>query len=415
MANLIFFNLPEVGHMNPTLPVVAELVRRGHQVVYYSGEAMRSVIEQTGASFHSYGAAFPDETIPAYDNQFMHLLYFMQMRQRVLELLIPQVRALQPDAILYDQTCGWGSNLAQILDIPAICSMPIFAMTPMMLLSDPAQMRNRLVSGSTIRQIRTLAHHIATTYHVPVPSFFGMASNPGQCNIVYTSQAFQPEALTFDATYAFVGPSLAPRFDAPALQWDDIEAGKPLLYISLGTLFNDRPGILRQCLQAFADGPYQVIMAIGQTLAPQDLGTVPANIIVRPFVPQLEVLDRAAVFLSHGGMNSASEALYHGVPLVVMPQSADQPWVAKRVAQLGAGINIGAHPRDAIALRQAVDRVSATPTYAAASARLGETFRQAGGYQRAADVTEQVMQTQTHFIPPTPGSWGARLMNLLTR
>jgi UDP:flavonoid glycosyltransferase YjiC (YdhE family) len=104
LATLIFFNLPEVGHMNPTLPVVAELVQRGHQVIYYSGEAMRSAIEDTGATFHSYGQAFRDEPLPAYDNQFLHLLFSLQIRQQVLAHLIPEIRALAPDAIVYDKS-----------------------------------------------------------------------------------------------------------------------------------------------------------------------------------------------------------------------------------------------------------------------------------------------------------------------
>ena len=110
-----------------------------------------------------------------------------------------------------------------------------------------------------------------------------------------------------------------------------------LYYISLGTLFNEHPEFYRHCFAAFANSMYQVVLSVGHKTPLSSLGDIPPKFIVQNYVPQLEILQRANVFISHGGMNSVSEALYYGVPLLVIPQSADQPWVAKRVAQLGAG------------------------------------------------------------------------------
>jgi UDP:flavonoid glycosyltransferase YjiC (YdhE family) len=77
------------GHTNPTLPLVAELVRRGEHVIYYSLEDFQPAIEQTGATFRSYGAAYPFDPTSAYENQFENLLQFLQVSQLVLEQLLP--------------------------------------------------------------------------------------------------------------------------------------------------------------------------------------------------------------------------------------------------------------------------------------------------------------------------------------
>lgn len=414
MATLLFFNQPEQGHTNPTLPLVAELVRRGEQVIYYSLEDFRGAIEQTGATFRSYGEAYPFDPTHVDENQFTLLLRYLQVSQRVLGRLLPQIRAERPNAILYDQLCVWGQYLAQLLNVPAICSMPMFVITPQMILRDPAQIRNRLVSGTLIRQLRTLAARISATYHVRKVNLFELANNPGQLNIVYTSKRFQPSGNTFDETYKFVGPSLLPRADAPPFPYEALDPDKPLIYISLGTLFNAQPEFYRRSLTAFVQSRYQVVLSVGRKTPMSSLGAIPSNVIVQPSVPQLDILQRTALFITHGGMNSVGEALSYGVPLLVIPQSADQPWVARRVVQLGAGKMLhraDVHPRT---LRRVVDEILVNPSYAQASAKLGETLRQAGGYLRAADEIQRFLGHVSHYAAREPRSWGEVLFNALT-
>jgi UDP:flavonoid glycosyltransferase YjiC (YdhE family) len=93
MRRPLFFNQPEQGHTNPTLPLVAELVRCGEQVIYYSLQDFQGAIEQTGARFHSYCEAYPFDSTQADENQFIFLLRYLQVSQCVLERLLPQIRA----------------------------------------------------------------------------------------------------------------------------------------------------------------------------------------------------------------------------------------------------------------------------------------------------------------------------------
>lgn len=415
MATLVFFGEPGWGHTNPTLPVVAELVRRGERVIYYSMEPFREPIERTGATFRAYGATFPFDPFEAYTNQVKHFEQFLIASQLVLGRLLPMIRAERPDAIVHDQLAVWGRYVAELLDVPAISSMTMFAITPQMILSDRAQWRNRFASETMMRRIRALAKEISTTYGVQRVGLFDMANNAGQLNIVFTSRAFQPGGSRFDESYQFVGPSLQPRADETRFPFEALARGRPLVYISLGTLFNARPEFYRLCLAALEASACQVVLSIGRKTRVDALGTLPRNAIVRAEVPQLAVLERASLFISHGGMNSASEALYYGVPLLLAPQSADQPWVARRVSQLGAGRLLLPREMRPDTLRQCVEDMLSDPSYVRASRQISQTLRAAGGYLRAADAIQGLLGQGAHYQAPRSNGWFEALFTRLSR
>ena len=107
---------------------------------------------------------------------------------------------------------------------------------------------------------------------------------------------------------------------------------------------------------------------------------------MRPSVPQLDVLERVEAFVTHGGMNSAMEALWHGVPMVVVPQQPEQAMTAARVAELGLGLALGPGAVSAAALRDAVAEVTGDPAYRARASAMQAVVRAAGGYERAASA-----------------------------
>ena len=158
-----------------------------------------------------------------------------------------------------------------------------------------------------------------------------------------------------------------------------------LVYASLGTLFNTDDKFYRVCFEAFEGQDFQVILSVGSTVCREGLGRAPANFIVQTHVPQLEVLRRASVFVTHGGMNSVSESLYYGVPLVVVPQMSEQAMVGRRVEELGAGLYVAKENVTADSLRASVQRVLADERFHRQAAVVSESFRASGGVARAAD------------------------------
>lgn len=387
MSKVLFFTIPLQGHTNPTLPLAQELVRRGEEVVYYSLEPFRASIEDIGAGFHSYGSAY--EVLPPPTNAFDGMSRVIIKRSpKILGSLLPEVQAYQPDYILHDALAAWGKQFGEILGVPTICSTTTFVLGTRMWFSAPSLLpellQQRWQARKEVARAREVARQLHDTYHVKKLSIYDANVNFGDMTLIYTSKFFHPFSHTFDSSVKFVGPSILPRPEVPEFPYDQL-TGDRLIYISLGTLFTNHLEFFRACVKAFGNGKYQVVMSIGRNVALSDLGPLPSNFIVRDFVPQLEILQRAALFITHGGMNSASEGMYYGVPLIVVPQAQDQFYVAKRVTRLKAGKMLLMKNVNPQRLRQVAQEILDNPLYAHNSALVGSSFRASGGYIRAAD------------------------------
>jgi MGT family glycosyltransferase len=199
-------------------------------------------------------------------------------------------------------------------------------------------------------------------------------------SIVYTSRRFQPYAESFSDHYAFVGPSVFSKTE-PAKQKD-----RPLIYISMGTVINDRPDFYGKCIEALKDLDTDIIISCGNAIDRDALGMLPENVKVYPYVDQLDVLSRADVFITHCGMNSVSESLYMAAPMILYPQTGEQQAVAKRTAEIGAGVML---TDDSVkGIRTAVQEVLENNAYAAAAEECCLDFRSCSGTEGAAEFIE---------------------------
>jgi MGT family glycosyltransferase len=242
------------------------------------------------------------------------------------------------------------------------------------------RLRAGLVSLS---QYLEVSRRVGERYGSCAPGIIEYLGNPHPLTVVFTSREFQVRGDEFGNEFQFVGPSLPELRDSGHDFPFELIGQEPLVYISLGTTFNCAPEFYRACFRAFASAPLQVVLATGAGNF-GDIGDPPANFVVRDYVPQLDVLKRSRVFITHGGMNSANEGLYHGVPLVVVPQRGDQHLVAGRVAELGAGIAIAPGEVTPQTLKDAVLRLLSEPGFGIKAHALGKALRDAGGYVRAA-------------------------------
>lgn len=393
----LFFNIPASGHINPTLPVIREMVRRGEQVVCINVDDMRKLYEATGAQFIAYPAM-----------EHLHGLLTqtqdMSMGRNALALtgisnhLLPWVFNVlareKPDYVIVDSLCVWARQAAEKLGIRQAGSISTFVIAagtvpPL----KPAEILHLIGQFAPfLWSYHGLSRRMKRAHGVRPVGLVGTLMGEGAFNVVYTSRAFQPGGDKMDATrYAFVGPSIAERADTQGFPFDQLDSSRPLIYISLGTIFNQKVDFYRACFEAFGDYPAQFVLSAGRRTDIGQLGAIPANFIVRNFVPQLEVLQRSDLFITHGGMNSVHEGLWYGVPLVVIPQQAEQALVAMQVAKHAAGIFIREISRlgqaTAADLRASVERIFAERArYAAGAARVRESFQAAGGYVHAAEA-----------------------------
>lgn len=394
MAKVVVLNLPEHGHMNATYPVVAELVRRGEQVLYYATDPYRASVEAAGAEYVSYGDAGRFAP-PAHAGGFHSVMAWqMGLAEHLLPKLIEEITAADPDYLLIDSMCLWANLLVQILKIPAVCMASVFVPNPKLVTVDemiqsgyasapkPVLLAGIDALNTYIETSRSVDH----TYGTLSPDIVEFFSNYQSLNLIFTTRAFHPGGEHYDESYKFVGPMIDPaRCDAEV---DDLQLSgpDPLVYVSLGTIFNDQPGFYRACMAAFDQAPFRVLIATGSKVDQSALGPVPANVVLRERVPQLQVLRHAALFLTHGGMNSVNEALAFGVPLLVFPQHGDQHLVAGRVLETGAGLRLTPADITPEKIRALADTLLTHPEFAARARAMAEECARSGGALAAVDA-----------------------------
>lgn len=405
MPKALFLGLPLHGHTNPSLPLVRALVERGEEVVYFSSEPFAAGIRQAGAQYRPYRNAFlADPRQVSETDQIAWLL--MRTTGEVLAQELDAFRAERPDYIISDSAAPWGQWTAQLLGVPVVTSITTFAVNRHVMTfaaSSGTRPKNPRFVLSKIRHIAKavlLGRRLRRTYGVKGTGLIGLMFGSSDLNIVYTSRHFQPCAGTFDDRFLFVGPSVGSRTETADFPWDGASQAD-VIYISLGTLFNADPTFYRNCFEAFGGENVRVVMSIGTTTAAASLGSPPANVVVKAWVPQLDVLRHASVFVSHGGMNSVSESLHNGVPLIVVPQMGEQELVGRQVERLGAGVYLAKHEATADRLRQSVLRVRTDDRFRKQAALVRESFDAAGGAARGADAILAFIRGPVQGVPDT--------------
>jgi MGT family glycosyltransferase len=182
-------------------------------------------------------------------------------------------------------------------------------------------------------------------------------------HLCFTPPGFDGPGARFPPTARFFAhrSTPAPHEDLPP--WLDRLAERPTVLVSMGTVFHRTPGLHETILAALRDEPVNLLIALGFDQDPVRLGPLPPHVRVQPTLPQVALLPRCALLVSHGGFNSVKEALADGVPLVIMPIAGDQPYCARRCQALGVGRVIGPAERNAQAIRAAVRIVLGDPSY----------------------------------------------------
>ncbi|QIZ06182.1 glycosyl transferase family 1 [Priestia megaterium] len=389
MARVLFINAGSEGHINPTIGVVHELISRGEEVVYFTIDAFRERIEKTGAIVRTLDdQKFLKAFISGGRNYLLERINGLLLTADiVIPSVLEQIEGEHFDYIIHDSMFGCGRILAQILKLPAINSCTSFAQTKESFDQMLEQLSKNIpteVRKEINDEYQGLTAMVKEKYDVEIHSPYEVFCNPAPLTIIYTTREFQPFGEAFDQTYKFIGPSISTRLIQENFDLTAIKGTRPI-YISLGTVFNQAIDFYKLCLEAFGNSNHTVVMSIGKQTPLIDLGEIPQNFIVKKYVPQTEVLKYTKLFITHGGMNSTHEGLYYGVPLIVIPQSADQPIIAGQVAHIGAGIKLQMDGLTANQLREAADHVLNTPSFHKAVSNIRQSFQKSGGYHQAVD------------------------------
>ncbi|WP_237527739.1 MULTISPECIES: macrolide family glycosyltransferase [unclassified Streptomyces] len=383
-AHIAMIGVPMVSHVLPGLEVIRELVARGHRVTYANDPATAGLIEPTGAELVAYGSTLPfrDNIWP--DDPIEASALFLDDAMAVL----PQLRAAYDDdpadLYLYDIGAYVARALAEAQGRPLVQLSPTFVAWGSYQ-EDVGAHLARLPGADALeaRFKEWLAGCGATT--LDVAEFSGVPPRA----LATVPWAMQPHADTVDpARVDFVGPCLGDR--AARESWVRPSGAEKVLLVSLGSAYTVQPEFYRQCVAAFGDLPgWHVVLQIGRHVDPAELGgDVPGNVEVRSWVPQLAVLAQADAFVTHAGMGSSGEGLHAGVPMIVVPQGAEQPMNADRLVELGVARRLDTAEATGEVLRAALLELTSDPDVARRCAELREEVRAEGGAVRAADLIE---------------------------
>ena len=385
MKRVAFFCIPAHGHTNPMLPVAAELVKRGNTVRFYSFDEFKDRIAATGAAFVSCDAFLPKlssqeearlKSVSATEMTIQDIRTALRMDGFLAE----EFAAFRPDVVYTDSVCFWGKLNAWKHKVPMVVSTSTFAFNQLSsryMKNSPGETADMILGLPRIaRELKTLEPF---GYRVRNPISLVQSDNQTD-SVVYTSRRFQPFAESFSDHYAFVGPSVFS--DAVP----DKRKDRPLVYISMGTVINDRPDFYAKCIEALGNQNLDAVISCGSSTDLSALGPLPDNVSVYPRVNQLEVLAGADAFITHCGMNSVSESLYMAVPMVLYPQTGEQKAVSRRVREIGAGTPL--NDDSAAGIRSAVREILDHPRYAEAAEACSRDFRSCAGAAGAAEFIE---------------------------
>ncbi|MFH5232799.1 macrolide family glycosyltransferase [Antrihabitans spumae] len=395
-SHIAIVSIPASGHCIPIQGIIAELTSRGHRVTFASGQGHVEVPESLGAETITYRTTLSSRRTYNSDTQeeLEHMpLLFLKETMLVLPQLELALSASPPDLVIFDVMAWAGWMLAEKWKIPSVQSWPVFA----------SNTEFSLEESYTVFDLR---HPAMIEFDLTLKKFlqdegFAYMTNTQFFNytadrhIVLFPRSFQFEGHTFDERFFFVGPcglsTVRGSVRRPSQK-------KTSVLISLGTAYNARLDFFKKCIAAFDSTEWDVTMTVGHRISVEDLGVVPRNFRVEPYIPHSDILEDVDVFVCQAGMGAMMEALRRKIPLVLLPQSPEQVATAQRAVQLDLGVRL-ADDCTADDIVEAVRRALADDVIDASVANFSAEIENAGGAKRAADVIERFLAETLPISP----------------
>lgn len=313
------------GHIPGIIEVIKDLKSLGHNLTCYVLDKYEERLKLTGARLITYSTG--EIVLPPNVPEFARFSFFFSKNyDLILESGLKSKEKY--DYLLYDSFFD-GNEINKIFKIPNIIAVYCFPIGEM----------TEFIKVTFENRSRPLIP-INKKYNLNLKDFlFSHYSGDAKYKLMLTSKLFHIQSNKIDNSFYFIGPSIEERPIDNSFTFKKDEK-KKLIYICLGTVFNNNLEFFKICIEAFRNlKEFQIILSIGKNLNVKDLGELPENILAFNYVPQLQVLKQTDIFITHGGINSINEAiLLNNLSLIVIPQEFDQFDNAKQIEKYGAGI-----------------------------------------------------------------------------
>jgi zeaxanthin glucosyltransferase len=423
-----FLSLPVTGHLNSMTGLARKLQSRGHEIVFIGVPDTERAIRAAGLQFvpfceNEYPPGSIDKSWGAVAN--LHGLDVIRYSARVLvpdllsaavkhlprEIAETGVKALVLDSLYFAEIVPIHLRLPYVL-IWSVLHLDFSGATPLSLYgwpheTTPAALARNVAGLQTFGELRGPVLAIAQAYadrnKLEIDLSNPAATRCELATITQTPKEFDFPVPELPPGFHYAGPLHDNEGREPIpFSWEKLN-GKPLIYASMGTLVNGLKNVYRTILEAVSEFPEtQVVLSVGRNVDPNDLGPIPANTIVVPIAPQIELLKRATLCITHAGLNTTLEALAQGIPLVAIPIGYDQPGVASRIAYHGVGEFVELDDLSKGRLSELIAKVTLNPSYRDKARWFQNVLRKKRGLDVAADIIEQVFGVANDQHSPQP-------------
>jgi zeaxanthin glucosyltransferase len=422
MLNIGFLAHPHTGHLKPMVALASELQKRGHGTTFFQIPDVEDTIQQSQMDVYPIAnRTLPKGTLSKWNSHLSTLSGLAALRFTCDTIVCQQsaacfaelptvLRQAAVNGLVIDHMAFYGNLIAEYLQIPfvrVITTIPVYEdheLPPCFTFwsyrpDRLGRLRNRL--GNLLPQLCTRRCQRLFKQQRRLWGLSGQGNMFGKplAQITQLPRCLEFPRAHVPPSFHYVGPlrtSGVGPMQSPRLP----KRKRPLIYASLGTLFNGKQTLFRTIAEACAELDADLVISLGGgPLNHLTREALPGNPLILPYAPQTELLAEAALVITHAGLNTVLEALWHGLPMVAIPIADDQPGVATRLAWAGVAAVVRESKLSPVTLNQAVHHVLSDRRFTYCAERLQSKIQQLNSTAYAADIVERALGTaRTHVV-----------------
>ena len=430
---ILFVTEPGMGHVHPLLPVMHNLQARGHAVALATSQLYQERIEREGLPFYPLSPHYSEERLEEFFPPIHYLrIHYLRVSYDFLRIFmasiparIPELqqtaRVFQPSVVVAGPLTFAAQLFCEQQAMPwAVLSPMTHFMSPS-LHAPPAGFPRVETMPVTLRLPYRLGLKgaLRTATALMAPWRFALNRYRRQLGLPSHADPLSPQVVapyllihTCSREYDYNRPDLPPQvhyvgpsvWDRP-IDWQTpgwlakVTQGKPLVYVSLGTVFNTRLSVFQKIIRALGQLDVFGLVATGPGCPPDLFSAVPSNVRIESYIPQTalqaEPKTRPALIISHGGVNTVLTALSDGIPLLCIPLGADQPDNAQRCVDVGAGLRLDRRLLTTARLKRAIHTLLSQDSFTRQAEQMQRTLRRHNGPEEATNLILRLAETRT--------------------
>ena len=390
MKRILFFTIPEKGHLNPMIGPAVWLQRLGHEVRFHAPHDISAQLQAAGLkslAIQLEVAPPPDSNRGAFfAEKVRDPIWLRTWIQRLLVEEAPMqlpayaaaIQHFKPEVIVTDPMIYPAAIAAHEAGIPWVALSN--SLNPVL---------DDHLTSDLLETVETLAPARQSLFesHGMRLEFRGCDMIAPHLTVAFTTSEFIGREVP---GVALVGPSLPPerRGDESHFPWEYLAKDRPIIFMSFGSQIYHQPELFHKVIQATASMGVQLLLSVNHLLDSPDFSHLPEHVLACHYAPQLQLLPRVSAFITHGGANSVMEALHFGVPLLISPVCNDQFHQAHFIRQAGTGLVLDLYTATIVEVQQSLKTLLTDEIVAANVQRIAASY-EVDGARHAAELIDQ--------------------------